>query len=90
VEGSTVTDVGVLVGSGIGVGVLVARMIGVGVAFNRFSVGVGSTLMTNPIAILSTMSRLSTYRTTCDTEGRRFEEDLLVRFRRAIVLLRTV
>jgi hypothetical protein len=52
--------VGVAVGSFVGVGVMVAKMVGLGVTTGCCLVGVGSTLMTNPIVILSTMSRLST------------------------------
>ncbi len=51
-----------MLGSGVGVGVGVAKMIGVGVATLCGSDGVGSTLRTNPIAILSTMIKLITYR----------------------------
>ena len=58
--GASVPKVGVALGSG--VGVEVARMIGVGVATVCCVVGVGSTLRTNPTAILSTMITLITYK----------------------------
>ncbi len=50
-----------MLGSGVGVGVDVVKMMGVGVATVFCVVGVGSTLMTKPIAILSTIMRLITY-----------------------------
>jgi hypothetical protein len=54
--------VGVALGSGVGVGVDVVKMMGVGVTIVCCVLGVGSTLRTNPIAILSTMITLITYR----------------------------
>jgi len=60
--GASVTEVGVVLGSSVGVGVDVVKMMGVGVTTVCCVSGVGSTLRTNPIAILSTMIRLITNR----------------------------
>lgn len=70
----------------LGSAVAVATNTGVGVNTGTCSTGVGNMLMTNPMAILSTMIRLITYRAICDAERRRLV-DLLLPFRRAMVLL---
>jgi hypothetical protein len=87
VEGSSPVGITGAPASEVGVGVIVAKITDVGVATDGCGVGVGSTLMTKPITMLSTMIRLSTYRITWDVETRRFEDDLLLLFRRVIMLL---
>jgi len=59
VLGSPVVGAGVSVSSWVGVGVMVANITGVGVVLERSVAFEGSTLITNPIVILSTMIRLS-------------------------------
>jgi hypothetical protein len=51
--------VGVVAGSWVGVGVMVAKMIGVGVGIDCCLVAPGKALMTNPIAMLSMIIKLS-------------------------------